>query len=381
AILIGQGARNAADEIEQVAELLGAGIAKALLGKDVLPDDLPNVTGSIGLLGTRPSYELMMECDTLLMVGSSFPYSQFLPKPGQAAGVQIDIDARMIGLRYPMDVNLVGESKRTLQGLIPLLKNKQSRAWEEKIKKSIVDWWDLLEARSENVAQPLNPQYLFQELSPRLPDGAVITCDSGSGTNWYARQLKIRRGMRSTLAGTLATMGCSMPYAVAAKFTHPDRPVVAVVGDGAMQMNGMNELLTVKKYWQEWKNSQFVVVVLHNNDLSQVTWELRVMSGDPKFETSQSLPDFDYAGYGEMLGLAGVHIKNREDVVPGLDQAFSEKRPVVIDAYTDPDVPPLPPHVTIDQARSMMMSLLKGEPNAADVIRQSWKGKIEEFLS
>ncbi len=380
AILAGQGARRAAHEVEEVADRLGAGIAKALLGKDVLPDGLPFVTGSIGLLGTRPSYEMMMGCDTLLMVGSSFPYSQFLPPYGQARGVQIDIDGKMIGIRYPMEVNLVGDAQQTLAALLPMLERKRDRSWRVKIEETVEDWWKVVEARAMNDAKPINPQRLFWELSPRLPENCILTCDSGSSANWYARDLKIRPGMRASLSGTLATMGPGVPYAIAAKFAHPDRVVIALVGDGAMQMNGMNEILTIGKYWKRWSDPRLIVTVLHNNDLSQVTWEMRAMEGDPKFEASQNIPDFNYARYAELAGLKGIRVEEPGDVASAWEEALSADRPVVLDALTDPNVPPLPPHISFDQAKAMMESVLKGDPDAGDIIRQSFRGKIEEFL-
>jgi pyruvate dehydrogenase (quinone) len=380
AILVGQGARHALDEVLEIAERLGAGVAKALLGKDVVPDDLPYVTGAIGLLGTRPSYELMMGCDTLLMIGSSFPYFQFLPEPGQARGVQIDIDARMIGIRYPMEVNLVGDSRETLRALAPRLDVKRDRGWREKIEKEVSDWWQVMEARAMRDARPLNPQRLFWELSPRLPERAILTCDSGSAANWYARDLRFRRGMRGSLSGNLATMGSGVPYAIAAKFAHPERPVIALVGDGAMQMNGLAELLTVAKYWRRWSDPRFVVLVLDNCDLNQVTWEMRAMSGDPKFEDSQVLPGMDYAGFAESIGFAALRIDSPEQVAPAWDRAFASDRPFLIDAITDPEIPPIPPHVTIDQAVSLTRAVLRGDPEGGRILRESLRGKAEEFL-
>ncbi|HMR65732.1 MAG TPA: thiamine pyrophosphate-requiring protein, partial [Anaerolineae bacterium] len=314
AILIGAGARRAAAEVVQVADLLGAGVAKALLGKDVLPDDLPFVTGSIGLLGTEPSDYMMKNCDTLLMIGSSFPYAEFLPKPGQARGVQIDIDGRMIGIRYPMEVNLVGDSTTTLQDLLPLLRRKADRSWREKIEEKVVDWWEVTEGRAMNEAKPVNPQRVFWELSPLLPDNCILTADSGSAANWFARDVKIREGMRASLSGNLATMGPGVPYAIAAKFAYPHRVPVALVGDGAMLMNGINELVTIAHYWQEWPDPRLVILVLHNNDLNQVTWEMRVMEGNPKFAASQYVPDFPYARYAEMLGLKGIRVDAPEAI-------------------------------------------------------------------
>jgi pyruvate dehydrogenase (quinone) len=380
AMLIGQGALHAGREVTQVADLLGAGVAKALLGKAALPDDLPFVTGSIGLLGTKPSWTLMQECDTLLMVGSSFPYSEFLPEEGQARGVQIDIDGKMLGIRYPMEVNLVGDSVETLRALIPRLQHKQDRSWREQIEREIVEWWNLMEHRAQLGADPVNPQLVFHELSKRLPDNAILSSDSGSAANWFARDVKLRDGMMASLSGTLATMGPGVPYAIGAKFAHPNRPVFALVGDGAMQMNGINELITIAKYRERWPDQRLVVLVLNNRDLNQVTWEQRAMSGDPKFEGSQNLPDFPYASYAEMLGLNGIRIDSPEQVGPAWDQALAADRPVVVEAVTDPEVPPLPPHITIEQAKALSSALMAGDPNSSRIVRQSFRQKMQEFL-
>ena len=379
AMLVGQGARGAADELVEVAETLGAGVAKALLGKDVLPDDLPFVTGSIGLLGTKPSWDLMMECDAFLMVGSSFPYSEFLPEEGKARGVQIDIDGRMLGIRYPMEVNLVGDSRETLRALLPKLHRKDDRSWREQIEQEVREWWELIEHRAQLPGDPLNPQLVFSELSKRLPDDAILAADSGSAANWYARNIRLRKGMRSSLSGTLATMGPGMPYAIGAKFAHPKRPVFALVGDGAFQMNGMNELITVAKYWERWADPRFVVMVLHNDDLNQVTWEQRAMEGDPKYEASQVLPDFPYARYAELLGFLGIRVDTADEVGPAWDEALSADRPVLYEAITDPEVPPLPPHITLEQARHFMTAMA-GDPDRGAMVKQSFRQKIEEFL-
>jgi pyruvate dehydrogenase (quinone) len=380
AMLVGAGALHAADEVIEVADLLGAGVAKALLGKAALPDDLPFVTGSIGLLGTKPSSDMMMECDTLLMVGSSFPYSEFLPEPGEARGVQIDIDGRKLGIRYPMEVNLVGDSARTLKALIPHLQRKQDRSFREKIERNVSEWWKVVEARAMDDADPINPQRVFHELSFRLPDDCVLTSDSGSAANWFARDLKMRKGMMASLSGNLATMGPGVPYAIAAKFAHPDRPVIALVGDGAMQMNGINELITIAQYWKKWSDPRLVVLVLHNNDLNQVTWEMRAMEGDPKFEAAQYIPDCPYAQWAESLGLKGIRVDTPNEVGAAWDEALSADRPVVLEAITDPDVPPLPPHIDLDQAKALTFALAKRDPDAVGIIKQSFKGKIEEFL-
>jgi len=378
AILVGQGARHAADEVIAVADVLGAGVAKALLGKDVLPDDLPFVTGTIGLLGTRPSYELMTGCDTLLMVGSSFPYSQFLPEWGQARGVQIDIDGRMIGIRYPMELNLVGDSKLTLQSLLPKLKRQEDRSWRTQIETNVADWWEVVEARAMQAAEPINPQRIFWELSRQLPDNVIVTTDSGSGTIWFARDVRLRRGMRASVSGTLATMGCAVPYAVAAKLNFPNRCVVALVGDGAMQMNGMAELLTIARYWHKWKDQdpRLIVLVLHNGDLNLVTWELRAMGGHPRFDESQLLPECDYAAFARSIGLDGIRVETPDQIAPAWQAAFAATRPVVIDVICDPNVPPLPPHVTWEESKNMLAALLKGDPAAGQIILQTVKGKL-----
>jgi pyruvate dehydrogenase (quinone) len=379
AMLIGQGAMHASDEVVQTAETLGAGVAKALLGKAALPDDLPFVTGSIGLLGTKPSWDLMMGCDALLMVGSSFPYSEFLPKEGDARGVQIDLDGRMVGIRYPMEVNLVGDSKETLRALLPKLERKEDRSWREEIEDGVRKWWELIEDRAQLDADPLNPQLVFSELSKRLPDGAILTADSGSAANWYARNIRLRKGMMGSLSGTLATMGPGVPYAIGAKFAYPERPVFALVGDGAFQMNGMNELITVAKYRERWSDQRFVVLVLHNNDLNQVTWEQRAMEGDPKYEASQVLPDFPYARYAELLGFKGIRVDSPDAVGAAWDEALEADRPVLVEAITDPEVPPLPPHITLEEARNFMRAL-PHDPDRGAVIKESFKQKIEELI-
>jgi pyruvate dehydrogenase (quinone) len=379
AMLVGQGARHATDEVMQVAEMLGAGVAKALLGKAAVPDDLPYVTGSIGLLGTRPSYELMTECDTLLMVGSSFPYSEFLPEEEQARGVQIDLDPRMIGIRYPMEVQLVGDSAQTLRALMPHLEHKHERSWRQKIEDSVADWWWLMEERALIEADPINPQRVFWELSSRLPDNCILTSDAGSAANWYARDLKIRRGMMASLSGTLATMGPGVPYAIAAKFAHPERVAIALVGDGAMQMNGINELITIAKYWQRWSDPRLVVLVLNNRDLNMVTWEQRALEGDPKFDASQEIPDFPYARYAELLGLKGVRVDSPDDVGAAWDEALGADRPAVLEAVTDPEVPPLPPHISFEQARNFMLAITRGDTGWRDMIEQSLRAKLKEF--
>src|SRR6218665_349377 len=379
AMLVGAGAMRAADELIEVAELLGAGVAKALLGKAVLPDGLPFVTGAIGLLGTRPSWDMMMGCDTLLMVGTSFPYPEFLPPEGQARGVQIDLDPRMLAIRYPVEVPLSGDSKESLRALIPLLKRKEDRSWREQVDKGVRRWWKEVEGQAMVSANPLNPERVFWELSPKLPDGVILAADSGTSANWFARDLKIREGMMTSLSGNLATMGCGVPYAIGAKFAYPDRPVIAFVGDGAMQMNGNGELITIAKYWKEWKDPRMVILVLNNRDLNMVTWEQRVMNGDPEFKASQDIPDFPYARYAESIGLRGIRVDKPEQVADAWDRALTADRPVVLEAYLAPNVPPLPPHITLEQARHFSEALLKGDPKSRGIIGQSIKAMVEKL--
>lgn len=376
AILIGAGALGATDEVIAVSDRLGAGAAKALLGKAALPDTLPWVTGSIGLLGTKPSWDLMRDCDTLLMIGSGFPYSEFLPEEGQAKAVQIDIDAGMLSLRYPMNVNLVGDAAETLKALLPLLDQKDSK-WRSTIEKSISDWWELLDKRAHAEANPVNPQLVAWELSARLPDDVILTSDSGSCANWYARDIKMRPGMMASLSGGLASMGAAVPYAIAAKYAHPDRPVIGLVGDGAMQMNNMAELITVSKYWKDWADHRFIICVFNNEDLNQVTWEQRVMEGDPKFEASQRIPDVPYHRFAELIGLKGIFVDRSENLGSAWEEALAADRPVLLEVKTDPEVPPLPPHLTFEQVKNLTATLLKGDPNEGGVIR----GTVRQVLS
>ncbi|WP_329088182.1 MULTISPECIES: thiamine pyrophosphate-requiring protein [unclassified Streptosporangium] len=380
AILAGSGARGAREELWQVAGLLGAGVAKALLGKDVLSDELPYVTGSIGLLGTRPSYEMMIGCDTLLTVGSSFPYTQFLPDLDQARAVQIDIDPKLIGMRYPYEVNLVGDAAVTLRALIPLLKRKRDRSWRRCIESGVERWWETMRMEAMVEAKPVNPMRLFHELSPLLPPNAIVAADSGSAANWYARNLRFRDGVRGSLSGTLATMGSGVPYGIGAKFAHPDRPVIVFAGDGAMQMNGLAELITVKHYWRDWSDPRLIVAVLHNNDLNQVTWEMRAMQGSPKFPQSQTLPDVDYASFAASLGMGALTVDSPEQVAPAWERALGADRPVLLDVYVDPDVPPIPPHATFEQMKNSAEALLRGDENRWGVLREGIKTKMQEFL-
>ncbi|MDR6976341.1 pyruvate dehydrogenase (quinone) [Streptomyces sp. 3330] len=381
AILVGQGAAGARAEVERIAEELGAGVAKALLGKDALSDELPYVTGSIGLLGTRPSYELMRDCDTLLTIGSSFPYTQFLPEFGKARGVQIDIDPHMIGMRYPYEVNLVGDARETLRRLIPMIRGEErGREWFETVCDNVRRWDDVLERRAGLSADPINPEHVARALSPLLPSDAIVTSDSGSVANWYARHVMLRPGMRGSLSGTLATMGCGVPYAIGAKFAHPDRPVIALVGDGAMQMNGLAELITAAKYKDRWTDPRLVVAVWNNRDLNQVTWEMRAMGGAPSFLPSQELPDVPYAEFARSLGLTGVRVETPEDVERGWRTALEADGPAVVEFLTDPAVPPVPAHATWEQIEATVASALRGDADRGSMIKQGLRAKMQEFL-
>lgn len=381
AILIGQGAAGAVAEVREIAELLGAGVAKALLGKDVLSDELPYVTGPIGLLGSRPSYELMRDCDTLLTIGSSFPYTQFMPEFGKARGVQIDIDPHMVGMRYPYEVNLIGDARATLRRLIPLLEtDRGGREWQNTVCANVKRWHDTMERRAGLSADPINPEYVARALDPLLPENAILTSDSGSVANWYARHITMRGDMRGSLSGTLATMGPGVPYAIGAKFAHPDRPVFALVGDGAMQMNGLAEMITAAKYRDRWSDPRLVVGVWNNRDLNQVTWEMRAMEGAPSFLPSQELPDVQYAAFARTLGLTGVRVEKPEEVEAGWRAALEADGPAVIEFVTDPAVPPIPPHASWEQMEATAKSILKGDEDRRSMIKQGLKAKVQEFL-
>lgn len=380
AILIGAGARGAADEVVAIAERLGGGVAKALLGKDVLPDDLPFVTGAIGLLGTKPSSDMMEQCDTLLMIGTGFPWAEYLPADGQARAVQIDIDPAMLGLRYPVEVNLHGDAAETLRALLPLVTHKTDRDWQAGIVDGVRDWYETIDARAKASANPVNPQRVVWEMSPRLPDDAIVTSDSGSCANWYARDYRVKKGQRASLSGGLASMGAAVPYAIAAKFAHPDRPVVALVGDGAMQMNNLAEMITVQKYWRRWADPRLIVCVFNNRDLNEVTWEQRVMEGNPRFESSQDLPDVPYAQFAELIGLTGIHVDDPEQLGTAWDRALAADRPVILEVRTDPEVAPLPPHITLEQAKAFMSAMAKGDSGAGAVLADTARQLLGEIL-
>jgi pyruvate dehydrogenase (quinone) len=371
AILIGQGAGDAAEEVVKVADLLGAGVAKALNGRAALPDDLPFVTGPIGLLGSKPSSDMMSDCDTLLIVGSNFPFADWLPDEGQARGVQIDIDGRRIGLRYPIEVPLVGDAKDTLRALLPMLKRKEERSWREQIERQVERWWRMLEERALLPGEPLNPMRVFHELSPLLPDRCMLTADSGTAANWWARHLKLRAEMTAAISGTLATMGCAIPYALGAKLAHPDRPLIAALGDGAFQMNGISALIDIAHYAPRFEDPRCIILVLNNGDLNEVSWEQRAMAGDPRYDASQTLPAFPYARYAELLGLKAVRVDSPDAVRPAWEEALAHDGPVLYEAVTDPNMPPLPPQIRFETARNMTRALLRGDPAARDIVRHT----------
>ena len=380
AMLVGTGARGARDELAEVADLLGAGAAKALLGKDVLSDELPWVTGSIGLLGTRPSYEMMRECDTLLTVGSSFPYTQFMPDFDQARSVQIDVDGRFIGMRYPYEINLVADAKAALRALIPLLRRKEDRSWREGIEKNVARWWENDGHGSDGRHRCHQPAAAVLRTVLQLPENAIVAADSGSSANWYARNLRFRGDIRGSLSGNLATMGPAVPYGIGAKFAAPQRPVIVFSGDGAMQMNGMAELITIKRYWREWDDPRLIIAILHNNDLNQVTWEMRAMAGAPKFAESQNLPDVDFAAFAATLGLNASSVKDPDELADVWRDALSADRPTVLDVYTDPDMPPIPPHATWDQFKAATTAVLSGDEDRVGLIKTGLKTKAQEFM-
>ena len=379
AILVGAGAKGAADELIAVAEKLGAGVAKALLGKSVLPDDLPFVTGSIGLLGTKPSSDLMNGCDTLLMVGTGFPWSEFLPKTGAARAVQIDIEPAMLSLRYPCEVNLQGDAAATLELLLPLLQQNTDRSWRKEIEDGLQSWWQTLESRAMTHAHPVNPQRVVWEMSPRLPDNAIVTSDSGSCANWYARDYRVKRGQLGSVSGGLASMGAAVPYAIGAKFAHPDRPVIALVGDGAMQMNNMAELITIAKYCDRWPDKRLVTCVFNNQDLNEVTWEQRVMNGNPRYDASQDIPDVRYSKFAELVGLKGIFVDDPKDLGAAWDEALSAEGPVVLEVKTDPEIAPLPPHISLKEAKGFMFSMVK-DRDAGHVLRDTARQVVNAVL-
>ncbi|MBT9254613.1 thiamine pyrophosphate-requiring protein [Phycicoccus sp. MAQZ13P-2] len=380
AMLVGAGARGAREEVLAVAERLGAGVVTALLGKDVVPADVPFHTQQLGLLGSRPSYDMMQDCDTLLLVGTNFPYAEFLPPTGQARAVQIDTDPGHLGIRYPTEVNLWGDARATLAGLLPHLRQTEDLSWQEGIATGMREWVQETTRVAMADADPVNPRRVFHSLNERLPERAIVTADAGSTADWYGHHIHLRGEQMGNLSGRLATMLAAMPYAMAGKFAYPDRPVVCTIGDGAFQMLGMNGLVTVKRHWREWANPTFVVLVLHNDDLNQVSWEMREV-GDPRWDTAQLVESMDYAGYARSLGLEGIRVERPDEVDDAWERAFAADRPVLIDAIVDRNVPPLPAHITLDQAKGLAQALVSGDPEGRRVAIEGARAMAAELFA
>ncbi|HKT56056.1 MAG TPA: thiamine pyrophosphate-requiring protein [Microbacterium sp.] len=379
--LVGAGASGATHEVLRAAELAGAGIITALRGKDVVPGDVPHHTQQLGLLGSLPSLHQVARCDTLVLLGTNYPYGEFLPPSGSARAVQIDLRPEQLGLRYPTEVNLWGDVRATLQALNPLLDEKRDRSWQAEVAAEMRDWEEEMKAQAYVAYDDgANPRRFFHELNTRLPDDAIVTADAGTTADWYGHHIRLRRGMRGDLSGRLATMMAAMPYAVAAKFAYPDRTVVCTIGDGAFQMLGMNELITIRKYQREWTNKKLVILVMHNNDLAQVSWEMRTEDADPVWRGAQDVESVDYAGYARLLGFQGIRVDDDEQVGAALDEAFAHDGVTLIDAYVSRNVPPLPPHITKEYAKNVGKALLEGDPFERDVIKDSARAIATEAV-
>ena len=379
--LVGAGAQGATDEVLKAAELTGAGVITALRGKDVIPGDIPYHTQQVGLLGSLPSLHQMHECDTLLMLGTNYPYGEFLPETGAARAIQVDLKPEQMGIRYPTEVNLWGDVKATLKALIPMLKPKDDLSWQRKIIDEMQGWEREEEAEAMvDYDDGANPRRFYFELNKRLPDGVIVTADAGTTADWYAHHLRFRRGMRGDLSGRLATMLAAMPYATSAKFAFPDRPVICTIGDGAFQMLGMNELITMKKYLKRFPNKQFVVLILHNNDLGQVSWEMRTEDANPVWRTAQDVESIDYAGYARLLGFQGIRVEKDADAADAIEAALAHDGVTVIDAMVSRNIPPLPPHITKEYAKNTGIALLKGDPFEVNVIKDSAEALVTEGL-
>ncbi|WP_306207062.1 thiamine pyrophosphate-requiring protein [Actinoplanes sp. RD1] len=357
AIMVGQGAYGAAGEIAELADRLGAGVTASLLGKPVLDEGLPFHTGVMGHLGTTASNELLRNCDTLLLVGTNDPWTEFYPAPGQARAVQIDIDGRQLGVRYPVEVPLTGDATETLRALLGAVKPREHGAWRARVEGWVRTWGEISARRAAAPAEPLNPQHVVRSLSGRLGTDAQVAVDVGSVVYWYARHLRLPGGVPAHLSSTLASMGCGLPYGIAAKLAAPDRPQIVLTGDGAMQMTGLAELVTVAARWRDWADPRFVVCVLNNRDLAEVSWEQREAEGEPRFGTSQELPDVPYAKYADLLGLRGLRVTSPGEMDDAWATALSADRPVLIEAVVDPAVPLLPPGRPYEQIEAMYAGL------------------------
>ena len=381
AMLVGHGANGATEAVLKVAELTGAGIITALRGKQVVPSDVPYHAQQLGLLGSRPATRMMADCDTLLLVGTNYPYGEFLPKSGQARAVQIDLRPEQLGLRYPTEINLWGDARSTLEALIPLLQQHTNLSFQQDVAAGMKEWDAEMESQAMITYEKVNPRRVFHELNKRLPPRTVVTCDAGTTADWYGHHIRLREGMLGDLSGRLASMLAAMPYATAAKFAYPDRTVVCTIGDGAFQMLGMNELITIKKYLQLWENPQLIIVVMHNDDLTQVSWEMRTEDGNPVWKTAQDVESMDYAGYARLLGFQGVAVRSDEEIVPAVDAAFAHRGVTLIDAYVSKNVPPLPPQVSAEYAVNTVKALLKDDPEEGHVIVDTAKAVVSEGVS
>jgi pyruvate dehydrogenase (quinone) len=371
-ILAGRGALHAGDELERTADVLGAPIVKALLGKAAVPDDSPFTTGTVGLLGTRPSQEAMETCDTLLMVGTSFPYLEFLPKPGEARGIQIELDPTRLGLRYPIEVGLVGDSQRTLQALIPMLQRHDDRRFLETAQRDMAQWWALMEERGTRPDVPMKPQVVAWELGKRLRDDAIVCADSGTIATWWARQIRVKRGQMYSLSGTLASMANGLPYAMAAQIAYPDRQVVLFVGDGGFSML-MAEFANCVQYRLPVK-----VVIVKNNSLGMIKWEQMVFLGNPEYGCE--LQPIDFAAFARACGATGFTIDDPKNCGTVIDQALASPGPVIVEAVVDPFTPPMPPKITARQTVRFAESLLKGEPNRDKIALTVLSDKVRELV-
>ncbi|HEY5222391.1 MAG TPA: thiamine pyrophosphate-requiring protein [Microbacteriaceae bacterium] len=379
--IVGHGSNGATDEVLKAAELCGAGLITALRAKQVVPSDVPYHSQQLGLLGSLPSVHQMSGCDTLVFLGTNYPYSQFLPETGQARAIQVDLKPEQMGLRYPTELNLWGDVKATLTALIPHLDQKTELSWQNTVAEEMVEWENEMEAQAMlSYDDGVNPRRVYHELNKRLPPNAIVTADAGSTADWYGHHIRLRRGMMGDLSGRLASMLAAMPYATAAKFAYSDRSVICTIGDGAFQMLGMNELITIKKYMKEWDNPQLIIMVLHNDDLTQVSWEMRTEDANPVWSTSQDVESVDYAGWAELLGFTGIRVKTDDEVAGAWDTAFANRGVTLIDAYTSKNVPPLPAHITLEFAKNTAEALLKADPDRMEVIRDSAKALVTEGI-
>ncbi len=377
--LVGHGANGATDEVLEAAERCGAGIITTLRAKQVVPSEVAYHSEQLGLLGSLPSLHQMKECDTLVLLGTNYPYGQFLPRTGQARAIQVDLKPEQMGLRYPTEINLWGDVKATLTALLPQLDAKDDRSWQNTVAEEMAEWEKEMQAQALVAYDDgVNPRRMYFELNKRLPAQAIVTADAGSTADWYGQHIRLRRGMMGDLSGRLASMLASMPYATAAKFAYPQRSVICTIGDGAFQMLGLNELITIKRYAQEWENPQLIIMVLHNDDLTQVSWEMRTEDANPVWPAAQDVESVDYAGWAELLGFTGIRVRTDDEAATAWDTAFANRGVTLIDAYTSKNVPPLPPHITREFAKNTAEALLKKDPEEPAVLIDSAKALVTE---